>query len=236
MNTLPNAGTTKKLFDAARARTRAFIGEREHMFYGPTTDLYWEAPTRLLFINLEAYGYEGQNVDATGEIWDWLYNPKSRTVRYSMTLSAAVLAAIRGDLPPTSDLRSTLQANYQDRALLERTLATVCYWNLRPTCNWRSQLDWQAVWDSAANETAPYIVDELKALAPHVVIFSAWAGLHTMRRMDFVPETFKFLETAKLDGVIYASIHHPSRPKYAKWAETVTQTAALLRDEMDAAA
>jgi hypothetical protein len=227
---------TKKLFEEARARTKAFVENNNYphyMYYGPTTDLYWEAPIRLLFVNLEAYGNFKGPVEVRDEVWDWL---SSRTVRGSITISATVLAAIRGELPPTSDVKAVLRANYKDLALLERTLASVCYWNLRPTCNTKVRLDWAAVWDSAVNETAQYRIDELNALAPDVVIFSGKAAVPVMQRMGFVPDTFRFLETAKLGNVVYSSIYHPSRADYVIWAETVTQVASLLRAQMPEAA
>lgn len=230
---MKEAEKIKEKFGKARADTKAYLKKQKiehHMFYGPATDSYYSNEWRIMFLNMEAYGYEDCGlVDVAGmELKRWLYDDggtNTKTVRYSMAIAATLLSALSHKKKPTADLVSDA---YHSHEILDDTLAKIVYYNIRPTSNPEIAQDAQAIAQSASLGIAPYIVAEIQALEPHAIIVSGEAGLAAFN--DMFGTNLEFHGQVKLkSGTVVKSISHPSRPSYDRFASEIQQIVDFSR-------
>ena len=199
-------------------------GIADHMFYGPATDQYWNEPLRLVALNMEPYGYDGcgfYTVDRDVLI-DWIYDvgkTGTKTTRYTLALMSVVLSYIETGSSPSPDAFRKAFSDYDE---IEKVLDRTVYYNMRPNSNLQKAQDFDAIASVGSSDLGRLIWQDIRALDPHVLFVSGWAGLVALNALLRPDEPINFRESkVHPDGFLIQSIAHPSRPNYGEWGAAV---------------
>jgi hypothetical protein len=216
---------TKILHHQIQERIRVRLrecGVKEHLFYAPTSDRYWNEPFRLVAVNMEPYGLADKNISSIDrdELMTWIYDggaTRTRTTRYTLALLSGILAIIHNNVAADADL---FRSAYQNDSLIEETLDRIAYYNMRPQSNSQKAQDSSAIAAVGRSEFGRLLWEEILALDPHVILVSGQAGRAAINQVLNLTHPILFRGSAIHNGVLIQSIPHPSRPSYADWSTT----------------
>ena len=193
------------------------------MFYGPTSERYWDEMYRVVAINMEPYGYNDAGLFHVNrdELIRWIYDAgktKTKTTRYTLCFLSGLLAHLNNN--------SIIDNNYFRRAyanseIIEDILDRTVYYNIRPQSNIHKPQDYSAIASVGDSEYGPMIWEEIQALEPHLVFISGHAGLDALNAILKLPRSVRFCEGVFHDRIYIQSIPHPSRPSYSYWKQVV---------------
>ncbi len=208
------------------------IGCEHHMFHAPAADDYWNAPLRVLAVNMESYGYDKSGfVDVDFDcLLEWMYdsgNTGTRTVRYTFALVRTLIDAyVDGAIPSPSNLKMA----YKDRKGLESVVKKVAYYNIRPTSNPNKKQDAKSITASGTSTTADFIRVEMVALDPHVIFVSGEPGLAAFNAMWRLTPPLRFRNRYRhSDSLLIQSIKHPAYPDYNEYARIISEVVRSLK-------
>jgi hypothetical protein len=226
---------TKADFENARKQMNDYLKVHRvehHMFYGPASDEYWLTQPRILVVNMEPYGYEDcghVNVDYEC-LKGWLNDAgktNTRTVRNSMAIVYAINDALRRDARPEP---GAIRAARENQKGLESILASVAYYNIRPTSNPVKTQDSTAIRASGCSPISGFILQEMLALEPFFILVSGihfLAAFNAMWKLD-PPLCFR-QRCWYANSILIQSISHPSRICYKEVDETISGLVAELQ-------
>jgi len=221
---------------AAQEETLVYVearGIRDHIFYGPMSDSYWNEPLRMVAINLEPWGYGGCGIfrAVDHELRKWIEDSssgqRSKTVRGTFALMAVALSHLDGSNEASP---ASFQAAFRDRVLLDRTLLRTTYYNMRPESNPSKNQDIRAITSVGSSDLGRLVWREIKALDPHVVFVSGKAGLAALNALLGLDKPIGFRQCfVHPDGFMIQSIAHPSRANYSQWTAAVEAIGENMR-------
>lgn len=219
---------SKQEFLKAREDTKQFLKEsniKHHMFYGPTTDKYWEQNIKILFINMEPYGYKDLVYVNRETLQNWLYdvgNTGTRTVRYSLSFIKTLFDCIENNI---NIEQSSLRTAYRNIKVLEEVLDRITYWNIRPTSNIRKEQNFVEITKSGTGNLSQYIYKEMLSLDPNIIIIGGDAGLIAFNNMW--DTSIRYKDNTEKGGIIIQSIQHPSIPNYNEYVQAIKNISVL---------
>lgn len=222
----------KEQFEQARKATRDFLVARNienHMFHGPVSDRYWTQRFRLVAVNMESYGYDGRHEVNREYLIDWM-NDAGKTGTRTVRRTLAILTVLnRRLLHGEKASWGGLHAAYADETMLEDTLDSTVYYNIRPESNPNKKQDFAAIVAVGSSNIGPLLWSELCAFDPHVMLISGQAGLAALSGIASLtpPLSFRGMMVHP-EGFIIQSIEHPSRPRYNQWAVMVEDVAKKI--------
>ncbi len=214
----------KQHFQEARANLRNGLskaGETHHMFYGPTSDLYWEQDLKIIAVNMEPYGYQdcGLFQVKRDDLIDWIYDAGgtgTKTTRYTLAIMALIRRCVHDKLTPSKQL---LSESYHDSSLIEETLDRTVYYNIRPQSNHQKPQDYSAISSVGESSIGKLVWSEITSLSPDIILVGGQAGLEAVNELIGSEHSLTFRGYAEVDGILIHSIPHPSRPAYEDWCE-----------------
>ncbi|MDX2110139.1 MAG: hypothetical protein SFY80_07865 [Verrucomicrobiota bacterium] len=223
-------------FHEARASLRKHLldsGATHHMFYGPTTDRYWNEPFKVVAVNMEPYGYEKMGVfDVTrDDLIDWIYDAGdtgTKTTRYTFAVLHVALACFQKKIAAS---REMLSAAFANDDMIEDTLDRTIYYNIRAQSNSVKPQDYAAISAVGHSDTGRYIWAEIMALRPDVVFVGGHAGLAAVNQLLSPQGPIGFRNSAVVDGCLIYSIPHPSRPAYDAWCLAINNTLNWMNEK-----
>ena len=213
----------------ARARTKSFLDSNkieDHMFYGPTSDNYWEENFKAVIVNMEPWGYEGRFIVDAGELHNWLDagdTKKTSTTKYSYTILSVLLNAIYSNLKVTRD---HFYHTYREKEELRSTVDRTVYYNIKSVSNDTRHQDYAGIVNSGKGDLGQLIWDEIRSLEPDVLIVTGAATVYAINNILGDSSLVYKGWTRTKEGISIYSIRHASLPSYQAWADTVNQILA----------
>ena len=214
-------------FLEARNETEKFLKKaniEHHMYYGPVSEAYFSEKYRILFINMEPYGYEDcglVNVDEN-TLLSWFQDEgdtDTRTVKYSLAFCHVLMNCL--NIKEEAKYED-FQNSYKNIDELKTILKKIVYYNIRPTSNSEKSQDYIRIIESGENQLSKFISNELKSLEPNFIIIGGDAGLYAFNTMSGTDIKFKDVIIDR-NGTIIGSIKHPSRPNYNEYVECINE-------------
>ena len=198
----------------------------DHMFYGPTSDNYWEEDFKAVIVNMEPWGYEGRFIVDAGELHTWLDagdTKKTSTTKYSYTILSVLLNAISSNSEVTRD---HFYNTYRDKEELRATVDRTVYFNIKSISNDTRHQDYAGIVNSGKGDLGQLIWDEIRSLEPDVLIVTGEATVSALNNIFGDDSLIYKGRTRTKEGISIHSIRHASLPSYQTWAETVNQILA----------
>jgi len=223
---------SKVAFEQARLESKKYIHDSKishHMFYGPISDLYWDAMPRVLVVGMEAVGYGDIHTVDRGMLEGWMNGKDdsgSRTVKNAMALCSGFLPV---GAKYWDDGEYDFRNAFGDRDLLEAVLMSVTYMNIRSTSNSRVEQDVSEIKKVGEGEIPRLVASEIQALEPQVVLIlgaATIAGLNSIREKKLSMELGDVI--VDLEGTVVAAVNHTSRANYKMWQKTVDDIKSLI--------
>jgi hypothetical protein len=213
-------------YQIARSKLREHLtgaGTTDHMFYGPTSEQYWNESLKLVAVNMEPYGYEGTgHFEVTrDELINWIYdagNTGTKTTRYTLAILATALLCFREKTPPSRDL---LSAAFASDDKIEDALDRTVYYNIRAQSNTQKPQDYAAISAVGQSEGGRLVWHEIMALRPDVILVGGQAGLAAVNGLLGTQGNLSFRGSMNIGSVLIQSISHPSRPAYNDWCDAI---------------
>jgi hypothetical protein len=162
-------------FDKAVRHTRDVLdlkGVSHHIFYSPTTELFWKENLKILILDIEPNGYKGHgryNVTRDDLLY-WMFDEgsyRTRSIRYTI---AYVKSLYDGFYKRRIQNEDSFRQAYHDKDSLIKTLDKICYYYIRPFSYQVKSKKTSSILDGQ-NEIAKCVANEIQSLgADHIVV------------------------------------------------------------------
>lgn len=206
------------------------LGVRHHMFYGPTTDSYWDQHIKILTINLEPYGYEDFFRYSVGrdDLLDWMYDAGSTRTRTTRNTIAACKVLMDGFYKRKQPSPERLHEAYHNQEGLEKTLDQICYFNIRPVSNHEKPENWSRGDSDGKGAVAECVKQELLSLDPDVILVSGVQPARAVNSLLCSVAPLAYLGACECGGFKIISVRHFSRPSYGPLAVSLCKAVDYL--------
>jgi len=218
-------------YDALLARWHthcADTGIKHYFTDGPVTEKYWREPTRILVMNLEAYGYEECGHTPVNEkiLRHWMTstggNIRTKTTRFTSVFINSLFKRLSGKIPISAE---TIRESYHEIDTLLAAMNRISYVNIRKISNANVAQDVPMIRHELENNRW-YLKEQLEILAPHLVIFGGKEGCNAANALYNLEGQLPYQGMVKAhEDCLLVSVRHFSRISYTNFEDTIERIA-----------
>lgn len=231
MSNLSPISDARNKYGALIKRWQGYCAEKDFQNYftdGPVTEQYWNEPTRIAVVNLEAYGYEdcGHTPVDISVLKHWMTSTggayRTKTTRYTSVFINALFRRLAEEKQISAeDIRDSYYRIEDLIAAMER----IAYVNIRKLSNPYVAQDIPMIRHELAVH-GWYLKEQLDILSPHVIIFGGIEGCNAGNMLFDLNGRLQYEGLYRLNkDCLLVSIRHLSRVRY-KTLETVLESMA----------